>query len=167
MPRNANTLPTRLTIAALHARGYSDAQVAKALGLTPAQCRDALTEARAVLEASAVALAADALTASDIAARKGDARPALALLDRLKVTEPTASETSVGIKVEITAGFRLHGLPTSHATPPAIDITPQPVAALPVDDSRTLDVHTTQTLESPESRMNPIAAPPQGPEGCE
>jgi hypothetical protein len=105
------TLPDRLTVHALHARGYSDAQIARALNLQPSQCRSALDDARAVLEASAVALVTDYLTASDIAARKGDHRPARDMLDRLHVTEPTPVETTnVGIAVQI-SGFTLPGLP--------------------------------------------------------
>lgn len=128
------TLPDRLTVHALHARGYSDAQIARALNLQPSQCRSALDDARAVLEASAVALVTDYLTASDIAARKGDHRPARDMLDRLHVTEPTPVETTnVGIAVQI-SGFTLPGLPVQFtntqlpqgAPAPAIDITATP-----------------------------------------
>lgn len=123
------TLPDRLTVHALHARGYSDAQIAKALQLQPAQCREALADARALLEANAVALVTDYLTASDIAARKGDHRPARDMLDRLHVTEPTPVEqTTVGIAVQI-SGFTLPGLPVQLTNPlpqgapaPAIDV---------------------------------------------
>jgi hypothetical protein len=105
------TLPDRLTIRTLHDRGFSDAQIARALKLQPSQCRDALADARQVLEAHAVALVTDYLTASDIAARKGDHRPARDMLDRLDVTTPTPTETTnVGIAVQI-SGFTLPGLP--------------------------------------------------------
>jgi hypothetical protein len=127
------TLPDRLTVHALHARGYSDAQIAKALQLQPAQCREALADARALLEANAVALVTDYLTASDIAARKGDHRPARDMLDRLHVTEPTPVEqTTVGIAVQI-SGFTLPGLPVQltntlpqGAPAPAIDVVATP-----------------------------------------
>jgi hypothetical protein len=124
------TLPDRLAIASLHARGHSEAQIAKALGVTPSDCRDALKDARAVLEANAVALVTDYLTASDIAARRGDHRPARDMLDRLHVTEPTPVEqTTVGIAVQI-SGFTLPGLPVQltnsqlpqGAPAPAIDV---------------------------------------------
>jgi hypothetical protein len=105
------TLPDRLTIRTLHDRGFSDAQIARALKLSPSQCREALADARQVLEANAVALVTDYLTASDIAARKGDHRPARDMLDRLDVTKPTPTETTnVGIAVQI-SGFTLPGLP--------------------------------------------------------
>lgn len=112
MARPPTDLPERLTIRALHDRGYSDAQIARALGLTPSACKQALADARAVLEAHAVSLVTDYLTASDIAARKGDHRPARDMLDRLHVTEPTPVEqqTNVGITVQV-AGFTFPGLP--------------------------------------------------------
>jgi hypothetical protein len=110
------TLPDRLTIRALHDRNFSDAQIARALNYQPSQVREALQDARAVLEASAVALVTDYLTASDIAARKGDHRPARDMLDRLHVTEPTPVEqTTVGIAVQI-SGFTLPGLPVQLAS---------------------------------------------------
>lgn len=113
MARPPTPLADRLSIATLHDRGYSDAQIAHALGLTPAQCRESRQDARAVLEASAVALAGDYLTASDIAARKGDHRPARDMLDRLHVTEPTPqAQTNVGIAVSL-SGFTLPGLPVA------------------------------------------------------
>jgi hypothetical protein len=118
------TLPDRLTVHALHARGYSDAQIAKALQLQPAQCREALADARALLEANAVALVTDYLTASDLAARKGDHRPARDMLDRLHVTEPTPVETTnVGIAVQI-SGFTLPGLPVQVDTTGALATRP-------------------------------------------
>jgi hypothetical protein len=131
MPRPPTTLPERLAIARLYAQGHSEAQIAKALGVTPAACRESLRDARAVLEAHAVSFAADYATASGIAATKGDHRPARDMLDRLKVTEPTPTEqTTVGIAVQI-SGFTLPGLPvqvtsTGHlaqgAPAPALDV---------------------------------------------
>lgn len=105
------TLPDRLTVHALHTRGYSEAQIARALDLQPSQCRQVLADARAVLEANAMAFVTDVLTASDIAARKGDHRPARDMLDRLHVTEPTPPEQQpAGVTVQV-VGFTLPGLP--------------------------------------------------------
>lgn len=128
------TLPDRLTIRTLHDRGYSDAQIARALAITPSQCREALADARAVLEANALALVTDALTASDIAARKGDHRPARDLLDRLGVTDATKGTqqtTNVGVQVHV-SGFTFPGLPVPQpqalegAPAPAIDVVATP-----------------------------------------
>lgn len=122
------TLPDRLTIRTLHDRGYSDAAIARALKLSPAQCREALQDARAVLEANAMALVTDYLTASDLAARKGDHRPARDMLDRLGVTDATKGAqqtTNVGVQVHV-SGFTFPGLPVPQQPAIAAEVVPQP-----------------------------------------
>jgi hypothetical protein len=141
------TLPDRLAIASLHARGHSDAQIARALRLTPSDCRSAREDARAVLEASAVALVTDYLTASDIAARKGDHRPARDMLDRLHVTEPTPPEQApAGVTVQV-VGFTLPGLPIQVQAGGMLTTTEPQGAPAPAIDTLALPARSTETNE--------------------
>jgi lambda repressor-like predicted transcriptional regulator len=158
MAAKAPTLPQHITIAQLHKRGFSYAQIAKTVGITPDQVRDSLTAARQLLEAFAGRFAADYIRASAKAAEKGDHRPARDMLDRLHVTEPvghTDTGTNVGIRVQVT-GFTLPGLPLQVHADGAVHTGTRAAAAPPL----TLDVASTEPAhtEPTSSEAVPVLA---------
>lgn len=124
-----------LTAITLHRKGHSKAAIAKVLGASPTLVAQALTDARSILEAYAPKLAADAVLASDIAAKKGNHRPALDLLERLDVVKPPLDPNIMGggasgpsVSVQI-FGLALPGLPKPAAGVQVIDVassTPSP-----------------------------------------
>jgi hypothetical protein len=110
-------------------RGISADEIAKALHARPEAVKEALGQSRQLLEAFAPEVAKDWIDASRIAAADGDHKPAMALLQSIKVVEPIAqtydtgaagAKAVAGVKVEL-HGFYCAGLP-------GLTPAPQPAA---------------------------------------
>lgn len=156
MGRRAPTLPQRIAIDQLLTQGHSNAQIAKALNLTPSQCStQAIQDAKALLGSAASKLVEDYLNASHHAAVKGDHRPARDMLDRLHVTEPVQSDAaSVGISVTV-QGFTFPGLPVQVAADGSVSVARQAQTvpappALPVGE-------VPLTLDVQAERLSPVS----------
>jgi hypothetical protein len=156
MARRDPTIPQHITIAQLAKRGFSYAQIAKAVGVSPDQVRESLTTARQLLEAHAGKFAADYIAASHIASAKGDHRPAREMLDRLHVTDPTPPlppDDPNGIRrggVTVNIGFAMPGVPRPGGQ--LVGVTVTAGAAHPVPSVR--------ELEAPEAPIDGSVEPP-------
>jgi hypothetical protein len=123
------TIPDAVAAAQLAKRGLSADDIAKALHAKPAAVKEALGQARQLLESFAPEVAKDWIDASRIAAADGDHKPAMALLQSIDVVKPVAQTYDTGpggkavaaVKVEI-HNFGFAGLPDPQPQP-AIDVT--------------------------------------------
>ena len=126
------TIPDAVAAAQLAKRGLSADDIAKALHAKPEAVKEALSQARQLLESFAPDVAKDWIDASRIAAAEGDHKPAMALLQSIKVVEPvaqtydtaTGAKAVAGVKVEI-HNFGFAGLPQPQpaAEPVTVDVT--------------------------------------------
>ena len=119
-PRSALSLAERITVAQLLAQNHSVAEIAQALSRSPATIRAHAAEALAFLQGAALDFASDWVKASEIAAQRGDHRPAMQALEATKVIErPQATAPVVSVQI----GFALPGVPAQpQALPPVIDL---------------------------------------------
>lgn len=122
-----------MAAAQLARKGHAPRTIAKLLQARPEAVREALTHARQLLEFFAPEVAMNWIDAARIAAAKGDHKPAMALLQSVKVVEPIAQTYDTGhgqggkaiaaVTVEF-HGFSFAGLPApqAQAAPAAIDV---------------------------------------------
>lgn len=124
------TIPDAVAAVQLAKRGLSEAEIATALHARPAAVKEALTQSRQLLEAFAPRVAKNWIDAAEVAAAEGDHKPAMALLQSIKVVEPVAQTYDTGaagakavaaVKVEL-HGFTFAGLP-SQPEEKTIDVT--------------------------------------------
>lgn len=125
------TIPDAVAAVQLAKRGLSEAEIATALHARPAAVKEALTQSRQLLEAFAPRVAKNWIDAAEVAAAEGDHKPAMALLQSIKVVEPVAQTYDTGaagakavaaVKVEL-HGFTFAGLPTPATEEKTIDVT--------------------------------------------
>lgn len=125
------TIPDAVAAVQLAKRGLSEAEIATALHARPAAVKEALGQSRQLLEAFAPRVAKNWIDAAEVAAADGDHKPAMALLQSIKVVEPVAQTYDTGtagakavaaVKVEL-HGFTFAGLPSQPEEKPAIDVT--------------------------------------------
>jgi hypothetical protein len=121
------TLPLAGTIAAaeLARLGASESKIAKLLQARPNAVKDALTEARALLELFAPQAAEHWLEAARVAAANGDHKPAKELMQAIDVVKPPpqtydtngpGAKAMAAVKVEF-VNFGFAGLPAQTTTP--------------------------------------------------
>lgn len=125
------TIPDAVEAVQLSRKGIGSTTIARVLNATPAAVKEALAGARQLLELAAPEVAANWVDAARIAAAEGDHKPAMALLQSIKVVEPVAQTYDTGtagakavaaVKVEL-HGFTFAGLPSQPEEKPAIDVT--------------------------------------------
>lgn len=120
-PSRPRHLPIAQAIAAteLSRQGFTDRQIARALRARPEAVREAVKQARMLLEYFAPEVAIDWLNASRNAAARGDHRPAMHLLQSIGVVKPVPQTYDTGaqggkavaaVNVEF-HGFGFAGLP--------------------------------------------------------
>jgi hypothetical protein len=133
-----------MAAAQLARKGHAPRTIAKLLQAHPEAVKEALTQARLLLEYFAPEVAMNWIDAARIAAARGDHRPAMALLQSVKVVEPIAQTYDTGhskggeaipaVQVQF-IGFEYAGLPAPHAQAArsSIDVA---ATVQPLDDTR-------------------------------
>jgi hypothetical protein len=122
-PRHLS-LTEAMTAAQLARKGHAPRTIAKLLQARPEAVKEALTQARQLLEYFAPEVAMDWINASRVAAAHGDHKPAMALLQSVKVVDPPAQKYDTGQGDKASAvvnvqfvGFQFAGLPSPTTAP--------------------------------------------------
>jgi hypothetical protein len=120
-PGGPMTTSELLEMMEMVARGLSPREIADHLERTPTTIKARLKDARLLLQTFAPTATAAWLEAMNVAATKGDHRPAKDLLIAAKAIDPVGLQETGGPTVQVQIGIAIPGLPPPVVATPVLE----------------------------------------------